>query len=88
NIITLQNLGESPYKRHFLDINGNTGAVILERCIGSGIDWRINHKGNNIVTLQNQGKSSYKNYFLDIDGNTGAVILSPQEYSGTHWIMT
>ncbi|HDR8144220.1 TPA: hypothetical protein QC063_004503 [Bacillus cereus] len=82
-IITLQNLGESPYKNSYLDIDGNTGRVILSQG-GSGIHWRLRRHSDGVVTLQNLGESPYKNSYLDIDGNTGRVILS-QGGSGIYW---
>ncbi|AFC28485.1 hypothetical protein PM3016_1562 [Paenibacillus mucilaginosus 3016] len=83
--VTLQNQGNSPYKNWYLDIDGNTGRVILSENQFSGVFWSLTNHGNGIVTIQNQGNSHYKNWYLDIDGNTGQVILSQNQFSGVFW---
>jgi hypothetical protein len=85
--VRLQNLGNSRFKDWYLDIDGNTGAVILtESSAASGINWRLTSLGGTTVTLQNLGNSRFKNWYLDIDGNTGAAILTESPiYSGTKW---
>jgi hypothetical protein len=83
--VTFKNLGGSPFKNHYLDIDGNNGRIILSSVTGSGIQWKAQRIDGDKYTLQNLGNSPYRNYYLDIDGNTGAVILSKNKHSGILW---
>lgn len=76
------------YTGNYLDIDGESGSVIIGPQSASGTQWRLTNQGNNIVTLQNLGNSRFKNYYLDIDGTTGGVILSSRIYSGAYWLVT
>lgn len=83
--VSLQNQGDSPFKNWYLDIDGNTGALMLSERLVSGAYWELTDQGNGTVSLQNLGNSRFKNWYLDIDGNTGALMLSERLVSGAHW---
>ncbi|MCR8927516.1 RICIN domain-containing protein [Priestia megaterium] len=85
--VRFQNLGNSKFKDWYLDIDGNTGKVLLtESYAASGINWRMTSLGGTTITLQNLGNSKFKGWYLDIDGNTGAVILTESPTaSGIRW---
>ncbi len=80
-----RNAADTKWKDHYLDIDGNTGKVILWPTLGSGGYWKLTNRGNGRITLQNLGESKFKGYYLDIDGNTGEVILWPTLGSGGYW---
>jgi DNA-binding cell septation regulator SpoVG len=88
NIVTLQNSANTQWKGHYLDIDGNTGAVILWPRLGSGGYWELIDNGNGTVSLRNTADTQWKGHYLDIDGNTGAVILWPSLGSGGYWKYT
>ncbi len=89
SILSFQNLGKSPYENWYLDIDGNTGALMLtERRDASGILWQPTLVGDGVYTLQNLGRSRFEGAYLDIDGNTGEVILADGEGTGTRWKIT
>ena len=92
---TIQNLGNSDFYGHFLDIEGDDGSVILFDKTGqhaSGTYWSVVRDGthNDIpaYTIRNLGKSDYYNYYLDIDGKTGKVILSRKREAGANWLVS
>ncbi|AMR02306.1 hypothetical protein [Bacillus thuringiensis] len=77
--VTFQNMGNSPYRGYYLDVDGNTGKVILTKPhqAASGILWKLTYDENRgSFTIQNMGNSPYRGYYLNVDGNTGKVILT------------
>lgn len=87
NLIQLANLGNSPYKNSFLDIDGDTGSLMLNaNGQASGCAWLMVRHGGHKVKLQNLGNSPYKGYFLDINGGNGALMLNPSgDATGCRW---
>ncbi|MYL22035.1 hypothetical protein GLW04_19355 [Halobacillus litoralis] len=85
SVISLQNTAETKWEGHYLDIDGNTGEVILWPRLASGGYWKLIDHGDNIVSLQNTAKTQWEGHYLDIDGNTGEVILWPHLASGGYW---
>jgi len=88
NTISLQNNANTQWKGWYLDIDGNTGNVILWSRLGSGGYWKITEHGDGTVSLQNTANTQWKDWYLDIDGNTGKVILWPRLGSGGYWKIT
>ncbi|MGJ3198053.1 RICIN domain-containing protein [Peribacillus frigoritolerans] len=86
--ISLQNAANTKWEGHYLDIDGNTGQVILWPRLGSGGYWKLTDHGNGTVSLQNAANTKWKDHYLDIDGNTGQVILWPSLGSGGYWKLT
>ncbi|PFD64926.1 hypothetical protein CN309_14715 [Bacillus thuringiensis] len=87
-LISLQNNANTQWKDHYLDIDGNTGQVILWPRLGSGGYWKFTDHGDGTVSLQNNANTQWKDHYLDIDGNTGQVILWPRLGSGGYWKFT
>ncbi|OIJ17046.1 hypothetical protein BKP37_00460 [Anaerobacillus alkalilacustris] len=86
--ISLQNTAKTQWEGHYLDIDGNSGEVILWPRLGSGAYWKLTDHGDNIVSLQNTAKTQWEGHYLDIDGNSGEVILWPRLGSGGYWKIT
>jgi len=84
---TFQNLGKSVFRDDYLDIDGKTGAVILNHNKATGTHWQVNDAGNNRFTLQNLGDSPYLGYYLDIDGRRGTLMLNNRKASGVFWTL-
>ncbi|HGN6586276.1 TPA: hypothetical protein ACKU3G_004076 [Bacillus cereus] len=83
--VSLQNTANTQWKDHYLDIDANTGKVILWPRQASGTYWKLINHGNGTVSLQNTANTQWKDHYLDIDANTGKVILWPRQASGTYW---
>lgn len=83
--ISLRNLGASDFKMWYLDINGNTGSLMLNENRASGAFWRIERTGGSNVRLRNLGASPYYNWYLDINGTTGGLMLNDQVAAGCNW---
>ncbi|HDR4762911.1 TPA: RICIN domain-containing protein [Bacillus thuringiensis] len=86
--ISLQNTADTKFKYWFIDIDANTGDVILWDHLASGAYWKMTDHGNGTVSLQNTADTNFKGWYLDIDGNTGDVILWDHLASGAYWKMT
>jgi hypothetical protein len=87
-LISLQNNANTQWKDWYLDIDGETGDVILWPRLGSGGYWKLTDHGNGTVSLQNNANTQWKDWYLDIDGETGDVILWPRLGSGGYWKLT
>ncbi|MGY3419507.1 virulence-associated protein VagC [Bacillus mycoides] len=88
SVISLQNTANTQWKDRYLDIDGNTGQVILWPRLGSGGYWKLTDHGHGIVSLQNTANTKWKDHYLDIDANTGQLILWPRLASGAYWKLT
>lgn len=76
--------------RDYLDIDGDTGAVIYwGRSNTSGTNWSFISQGNGVYKITNMGESKFNGWYLDIDGNTCVTMLSQSSnFSGTNWTIT
>ncbi|HDR7598208.1 TPA: hypothetical protein QCX65_001505 [Bacillus mycoides] len=88
DIISLQNNANTHWKDWYLDIDGNSGKLILWDRPGSGNRWRVINHGNNVVSLQNTANTPWKNWYLDIDSHSGKVILWDRLSGGGYWKLT
>lgn len=63
----IQNLGNSPYKNWYLDIDDNGGVILEKDASGSGTKWRITEQGGN-SKIQNMCTCKYVEWYLDTGG--------------------
>lgn len=81
---TIQNQARGNlFYNYYLDINGRTGALMLNSSYcGGGCEWSFKEVRNGVYTIRNQAKGTpYYSHYLDINGRTGALMLNP-EYCG------
>ncbi|BBO34508.1 hypothetical protein PLANPX_4120 [Lacipirellula parvula] len=86
---TIRNRGKSDYFNYYLDIDGKTGALMLNKERAAGANWIVrsvgNYRGYKAYVIQNLAESPFRGHYLDIDGRKGTLMLNEKPASGIYW---
>jgi len=87
--VALQVTAPGDCRRYYVDIDRDSGNVLLNERLASGAKWNIVFRSNGTIQLQVTADCRFEDYYLDFDSSNGRLILNERETAdGTRWRLT